>query len=109
MDSSAFRRLIDPEYADILRSLIALPVRARRQGALSLILAQQDMRYRIELRNFVRKLLAALKGLPRWGRERHSEHSGRAFTGVGAACQRPGAQRSRKAFRVLCGTGLDGS
>jgi hypothetical protein len=49
------------------------------------------------------------KRLPRWGRERHSEHSVRAFTGVGAACQRPGAQRSRKAFRVLCGTGLDGS
>ena len=48
------------------------------------------------------------KGRPGWGRERLSEHSGRAFTGVGAVCQRPGAKRSRQAFRVLCGTGLDG-
>src|SRR5208337_40139 len=32
---------------------------------------------------------------------------GSFFTGVGAACQRPGAKRSRKAFRVLGGTGLD--
>jgi hypothetical protein len=59
------------------------------------------------LRKFVRRLFAALKGLPRWGKERHSEHSASALTGVGAACQRPGAKRSRKAFRALCGTGLD--
>jgi hypothetical protein len=45
--------------------------------------------------------IAALKGLPRWGGERHSEYSGRAFAGAGAACQRPGAKRSRKAFRDL--------
>ncbi len=68
----------------------------RRQGALL-------------LSRLRRTRIAALKGLPRWGKERHSEHSGRAFTGVGAACQRPGAQRSRKAFRVLCEMGLDGS
>ncbi len=55
-----------------------------------------------------RTRIAALKGLPRWGRERHSEHSGRVLTGVGAACQRPEAKRSRKAFRALCGTELDG-
>ena len=52
--------------------------------------------------------IAALKGLPGWGRERHSEHNGRAFTGVDAACQCPAAKRSRKAFRALRGTGLDG-
>lgn len=51
--------------------------------------------------------IAALKSLPGWGRERHSEHNGRAFTGVDAACQCPGAKRSRKAFRALGGTGLD--
>ena len=27
---------------------------------------------------------------------------------VGTACQRPEAKRSRKAFRALCGTELDG-
>jgi len=55
-----------------------------------------------------RTRIAVLKSLPGWGRERHSEHSGRAFTGVDAACQCPGAKRSRKAFRALGGTGLDG-
>jgi len=54
------------------------------------------------------RIAALWRGCPGWGRERHSEHSGRAFTGVDAACQRPGAKRSRKAFRALCGTGLDG-
>ena len=48
------------------------------------------------------------RGCPDWGRERHSEHSGRVLTGVGTACQRPEAKRSRKAFRALCGTELDG-
>ena len=37
-----FQALDRPGIRDILRSLYALPVRARRQGVLSLILAQQD-------------------------------------------------------------------
>ena len=32
----------------------------------------------------------------------------RTFTGVDAACPHPGAKRSRKAFRVLGRTGLNG-
>jgi hypothetical protein len=83
---------------DILRRL--LPVCARRQGVL--LLSRTDA-------NLVLggTRIAALKSLPRWGRERHSEYSGRASTGVDAACQYPGAKRSREAFRALGGTGLD--
>ena len=50
-----------------------------------------------------------MKGLPRWGRERHSEHSGRAFYGRGHSLSTPRSEAQPKASRVLCGTGLDGS
>ena len=49
-----------------------------------------------------------MKGLPRWGIERHSEHSGGPFTGVGTACQRPGAKRSRRRPAFFAGRGLTG-
>jgi hypothetical protein len=48
------------------------------------------------------------RGLPRRGRERHSKYSGEFCTGVGVACQRPGTQRSREAFRVFAERGFTG-
>jgi hypothetical protein len=59
--------LIDPEYADILRSLYGLAVVRDGKAYFQSYFAQQDNRYRIELRNFGRKQLAALKGLLRLG------------------------------------------
>ena len=136
---SAFWRLIDPAYGDILCSLFRFSV-VRDGQAYFQSMPRKKERCRIELREkTARRILRVLlcevreierrfvkphallksssqdadrrvvEGLPRLGRERHSEDSGRVFTGVGAACQRLGAKRSRKAFRTLCETGLDGA
>jgi len=52
----------------------------------------------------------ALRGIAPLGRERHSEHSGRAFTGVGAAChsrERSAAARRSAFFAERGLTGCD--
>ena len=81
-------------YAWILRGLCALFVVRDGKAPCAASVKSREIE-----RRSVKPRSAALKGQPGLGRERHSEDSGRAFMGVNAACQRPGAERSAGARR----------